>query len=370
MLHRDECVICNSNLKHIYMVNDVPIQLSCTNTPVYDKAQLSFSQCEKCNTIQLDKLIPLDVLYSNSHNYVSVGETWNNYFKLFNEKIENIIKGKTILEIGCPSGKIALNCSNYKKWFIVEPNKNKEVFFNEKIIFIEQFFDKKLVLTEKIDVIIHSHLFEHIYNFNDFLKKCFEILSETGEMFFGIPNMEYFVNADICPFLGIFFEHTVFLNKENICYLLNKHHFELIECIDYVNHSTLYHCRKNTTKNLLDLKITNYYDNFFQSINVYNNFIKKCNTIIIKTTKDVYIFGASYNSQFLLSLGLDLGCIKGVLDNCKEKQNKFLYGYNLKIYNPTIITNKLCIVILKNGYYTNEILKQMNDLNIDTEIIV
>jgi 2-polyprenyl-3-methyl-5-hydroxy-6-metoxy-1,4-benzoquinol methylase len=368
-MKRKSCAICNFNLKNICLINNVPTKLSCTSVPINDTSPLSFSQCENCNTIQLDELIPLNILYAESHNYVSVGKTWQNYFKLFYNKIQNIIKDKNILEIGCPSGKIAMNVKNYNKWFIVEPNKNTEIRFDEKITFIEKFFDNNFILDEKINIIIHSHLFEHIYDFNEFLTKCNNILCNDGEMFFGIPNMNHFLNTNICPFLGIFFEHTCFLNKENMKILLNNNNFELIECIDYENHSILYHCKKKMN-NIINYKITNYYDYFFESINNYKIYIEKCNNIIMNTKNEVYIFGASYNSQFLISLGLDLTYISGILDNCKEKQNKFLYGYNLKIYDPKIIVNKNCIIILKNGYYTNEILTQIYDLNINTHIIL
>lgn len=75
--------------------------------------------------------------------------------------------------------------------------------------------------------------------------------------------MEYFTTTDICPFLGIFFEHTCFLNKDNVCMLLHNNNFEVIECIDYVNHSTLYHCRKKSIVNtIIYHTITNYYDSF------------------------------------------------------------------------------------------------------------
>jgi 2-polyprenyl-3-methyl-5-hydroxy-6-metoxy-1,4-benzoquinol methylase len=243
-MKREACAVCSNSLKNIYTIDNVPVKFFCTSTPSFDKSSLSFSQCDNCNTIQLDELLPLDVLYAESHNYVSVGKTWENYFELFCDKIQDLIEGKTILEIGCPSGKIARNVTNYNKWFIVEPNKNSEISFNEKIIFIEAFFDKDFVLDQQIDIIIHSHLFEHIYNFNDFLLKCYQTLGDNGEMFFGIPDMEHIANSDICPFLGIFFEHTCFLNKENIGILLNNNNFDILECINYGNHSILYHCKK------------------------------------------------------------------------------------------------------------------------------
>jgi len=370
-MKRNLCSICNSLLENIYILDNFPTKLFCTIKPVKDFSKLSFSQCVSCNTIQLDELIPLEMLYSESHNYTSFGEIWKNYFKVFINKINNIIKDKNILEIGCPSGKIAMNIiNNYNKWIIVEPNKNDNINLNKNIIFVEKFFDSNFSLDIDIDIIIHSHLFEHIYNPNDFLKKCYEIIKPGGIMIFGVPNMNYFTEQFITPFLGIFFEHNIFLNKENIYYLLNKNNFEVVEIIDYENHSTIYHCKKIEKIEKIE-KITNYYNSFMESLKVYENFIIKCNNIIDNTNKHVYIFGASYNTQFLLSLGIHPNKIKGIIDNSIEKQNKFFYGYDIAIYSPKILEHENdCIVIIKNGYYTNEIMAQILNINKNIEIII
>ena len=370
-INRNNCAICNGNLKYIYSIENTPIMLSCVqHIENFEYSNMSFSQCCSCNTIQLDKLIPLEILYSNSHNYNSVGETWKGYFQLFNEKISKILKDKNILEIGCPSGKLALSHNNYKKWYIVEPNKNKSIDFNEKIIFIESFFDNNLKINEKIDIIVHSHLFEHIYEPNVFLKKCYEILEENGEMIFGVPDMQHISENKLSLFLGIFFEHTIFLNKDNIVFLLKQNGFDILDIIDYANHSTIYHVKKSKNIKLMNaMPIYNYYESFMNSINVFLNNIKYFNSIIENTNKNVYIFGASYNTQLLLTIGLNKNKINGILDNCKDKQNKYLYGYNLIINNPEIIKENDCIVILHNGYYSNEIREQLKNINSTFEII-
>ena len=88
----------------------------------------------------------------------------------------------------------------------------------QNINFIREFFDDNItnLVNEKIDVILHSHLFEHIYEPNIFLKNCFDLLSDDGEMFFSVPNMQFMADNSIVPFFGVFFEHTIFLNKEAI----------------------------------------------------------------------------------------------------------------------------------------------------------
>jgi hypothetical protein len=73
-MKRNLCSICNSSLKNIYLLENHPTKMLCTNSPVKDFSNLSFSQCLSCNTIQLDELIPLEMLYSDSHNYTSFGK--------------------------------------------------------------------------------------------------------------------------------------------------------------------------------------------------------------------------------------------------------------------------------------------------------
>ena len=370
-INRSHCEICHNVLKNIYIQKNVPIKLTCTITNKnFEYSNMSYSQCITCNTVQLDKLIPLNILYSNSHNYVSVGEVWKGYFQLFNDNIHNIIENKNVLEIGCPSGKLALSHNNYKKWYIIEPNKNEAIQFNEKIVFIESLFDEYFNINDNIDIIIHSHLFEHIYDLNCFLKKCYNSLINEGEMFFGVPNMEYIAEENLSLFLGIFFEHTIFLNKDNIIYLLTKNGFEIKNIIDYQTHSILFHVKKISTIIKPEIiKINNYYDNFMSCINKFSLCINNYNVIIENTNKQVFIFGASYNTQLLLTTDINKNKITGILDNCENKHNKYFYGYDLKIYNPEIIKNIDCIVILKNGYYSNEIKEQLKKINEHIEII-
>jgi len=369
---RNCCSICNQDkLNAIFNLNNIPVNLNCSSTiENYKYENLSFVQCECCNTIQLDRLIQLPILYGQSHNIKSVGKLWNNYFDLLIPKIQSSINDKTILEIGCPSGKIALNCKNYKKWYIVDPNVNLSLNEYGNIIPIKNFIDNNFEINDNIDIIVHSHLLEHIYEPNLFLKKCFDLLNENGEMIFGIPNMESIAENNICLFLGMCFEHTIFLNKEIVSYILSKNGFKIKEMIDYENHSIIYHVKKHIIYQLYtDIKIKNYYNQFFNGVNVYNKFIDDCNKIIKNSTKPVFIFGASNSTQFLLSMGISENSLNGIIDNCEKKQNKYFYGFNLIIYSAYKLLEKDSIVIIKNSFYVNEITEQIRKINYNTIIL-
>ena len=205
------------------------------------------------------------------------------------------------------------------------------------------------------------------------VKKCYEILIDDGEMIFGIPNMEQIMLNELAPCLGIFFEHTIFLNKENVSFMLHKNGFKVIKIIDYDSHSIIYHVKKMSKENIDEytisnnICITNYNYSFINTIDKWKKFIEKCS---FHSVYDIFVFGASYNTQYLLALGLNDIKLNGILDNCKEKQGKFLSGYNLQIFSPDIIKDLLnCIVIIKNGYYTHEISEQLKSINKNLLII-
>lgn len=80
---RTKCAICTNKISHIYKLPSIPLASSVTELPIHNFDDLSYSICNTCNTIQLDKLIPLNILYGKSHNFSSVGEIWKNHFLIF-----------------------------------------------------------------------------------------------------------------------------------------------------------------------------------------------------------------------------------------------------------------------------------------------
>jgi hypothetical protein len=106
--------------------------------------------------------------------------------------------------------------------------------------------------------------------------------------------------------------------------------------------------------------IQNYKDVFFESVDEARIFIDSCECYL---GKEIYLFGASYNTQFLLAFGFSKYNIVGILDNCKEKQGKYLYGYDLQIFDPIVVKDKKCVVIVRIGYYSKEVIEQLLVIN-------
>jgi hypothetical protein len=324
---------------------------------------MSFDVCDFCGEVQINELLDLNVIYHNNHNINVIGDIWEQHYIRFSEFIKDTINDKTILEISDPSAKIAKLSKGFKKWYIIEPNSEKIDLPN--VEFINDFFDEKFNSLNDVDVIIHSHLLEHIHNPILFFKKCSEVLSKDGFMLISIPDMDYILNKNYLPNNILHFEHTYFLNSEILEMFSENNGFKIIETFKYKNHSIFYKLKKVSPrlKKSIKLEISNKFKtnhkNSIVNINDINNELLKYNNY------NVYIFGAHVSSQFYLFNGLDKTKIKYIIDNDKNKQNYKLYGTDLYVKNPEIINNdKNCIVICSHmSVYYDEIVKQLTKIN-------
>ena len=64
-------------------------------------------------------------------------------------------------------------------------------------------------------------------------------------------------------------------------------------------------------------------------------------------------------------MGIDTNDIINFLDNSVDKQNKFLYGYDIKVESPNIIVNidEPVVMISHMSVYKTEIEKQLKKIN-------
>jgi len=361
--NRKECVLCGGETEKLYTINmPVFMGVNINNSEEYFN-DMSFNVCNSCGEIQIDELLDLNVLYQNNHNIGVVGNTWKQHYVELAEFISDTIKDKTILEISDPSAKIAKLSNGFKYWYIIEPNAKKIEL--ENVEFIDGFFDDDFNTVENIDVIIHSHLLEHIHDPSSFFKKCNQLLNEDGVMFISIPDMEYILNKEYSPNNILHFEHTYFLNSEILEMLSNANGFKIIESQRYNNHSIFYKLKKDSSvlEKSIKLELS---ENFKNILDKHTDNIKNINEQISTNTDcEVYLFGAHVSSQFYLFNGLLGDKIKSIIDNDVNKQTHKLYGTSLYVNNPNIIKGEeKCIVICSHvGVYYDEIVKQLIELN-------
>jgi len=356
-------------MEPLQIIKDFPILMSCTSAPPeYDVvADLIWEISKESGLIQLQKLIPLGVLYSNQHSG-TVGLLWAEHHTEFSKFLAKY-NPKSVLEIGGGHGMLATEYSRHAtaSWTIVEPSPTPVIDCPAR--FIKSLFNSDFNYSEEFDTIVHSHVFEHIYQPNAFIEQLSGLLVNGSHHIFTLPNLQVMLDRNYSNCLN--FEHTIFLTEPYIEYLLAKHGFRVIEKQYFKDdHSIFYATVKDSTVLPITLSQALYAKNkqtFTNSFEKQTALITFLNTALLPAPGEVYLFGAHIFSQQLIQSGLVVDNITGILDNDPKKQDLRLYGTTMKIFSPDVLNGKISpTVILNCAAYNNEIKVALSEINPNT----
>jgi 2-polyprenyl-3-methyl-5-hydroxy-6-metoxy-1,4-benzoquinol methylase len=367
LIKRNSDVITKQeDVVNLYCFKKFPVFMGCTNQEIKLDllADMNWSISKGSGAIQLNPLLPLEVIYSEQHGSGCVGDLWSQHHLAF-AKFVHFFNFKTILEIGGLHGilsKLYQDLDKTVDWTIIEPN---PIPVNGVTAhFIKGYFDDQFKFDKHADVIIHSHVFEHIYDPHIFLNHISNFLLDGKYMLFSLPNLQEMLKRKYTNALN--FEHTIFLTEPYIEYLLSKYHFRVIKKEYFKeDHSIFYACIRDTKVQSSDLPKGLFEYNktlFLEYVNYQYRLIDDLNSKIKILQKDqkLYLFGAHIFSQYLISFGLNTNRLDCIIDNDINKQGKRLYGTGLKVFFPKILSKDTSpVVILKAGVYDQEIKKDI-----------
>jgi len=372
IIKRTKCVLTETDdLEFLYSFSNYPVFMGCTNQELsYDIFfDMNWYISKTSGLIQLKDLLPFDVLYPESHGAGSVGKLWDDHHTLFARFLRKF-DPQSIFEIGGSHGILNVKYSEFAEipWTIVDTNPNPIPKCNA--LFIRNVFDEHFEYENNFDTLVHSHLFEHLYDPIKFMEKISSMMIDGQKMIFSIPNMEVMLDKNYSNCLN--FEHTFFLTEPYVEFILSKYGFKIIDKEYFLeDHSIFYAVVKEKNIDLKNINSDLYFKNkqkYLNYVNHYQNLVHKIN-IEIENKKNVYLFGAHIFSQNLLSFGLNFKNINCILDNDINKHDKRLYGSSLIIKSPKILKEVSDpIVILNAGVYNNEIKSDIID-NINSSTI-
>ena len=167
--------------------------------------------------------------FLNAHNDLKLKTLEETYFNCIAKCRVNFLKKSikkkldfnNVLEIGPGKGHFYENLKkNFKNinYSVLETDLGSQKILKEKNIKV---YSKYEDLSENyFDLIIFSHVLEHVSNPNFFLKKIYKFLKKNGIIFLEIPCLDYIYKDLIEP-------HIFFYDKNSLSSLLSKNNFDI-----------------------------------------------------------------------------------------------------------------------------------------------
>ena len=347
---RTNCVICKGILDNTHSFPKFPIFMGTSEesrqTDICE--DLNFAKCKICGCIQLSNLIPLGILYEKSHNS-AIGKTWEQHHLEFYNFIQQYTSG-TIIEVGGGNLHLAKHLeqkSSIDKVIVYDTNTYGK-FKSNKIEMREEFFNIESVQNTKVDMFIHSHVMEHLYNPISDIKNMSDVLQEGGYMAIAIPRIDNMLKDNFTNAMN--FEHTYMITDDILEDILARANLEIVETKNFSKYTKFVMARKKLG---IDLQVRSYPDCAI----IFDKFVKyhleEVEIIARKLEigyckEDTFIFGAHIFTQYLLNIGLDEELFSNILDNDPRKIGNRLYGTNLIVNSPkTLKDAEKPIVVLK-----------------------
>jgi SAM-dependent methyltransferase len=213
ILENRKCPVCNSENKEIVFTqifNDI-LGIS------LDKFEQNITICKDCGMVYTTPFVTDEEL-SNYYSHMSSYEYDNNdnmypethqnrskqQYTYINKFMEN---HKNILDVGCAVGyTLSLFKEDGLEVLGLDPSaKNRQIAKDKYNVEVEtRFLDKDGLDGREFDIVMLSHVAEHLKHPMDIFKNINNILSKDGLLFIEIPDMDLFDEQDLYQF---FFEH-------------------------------------------------------------------------------------------------------------------------------------------------------------------
>ena len=361
MIERNHCIISgNEDLELLYSFKDVPIFMGCVDQPPEEdiKADMNWWISRSTGSLQLNPLVPLDVLYKNSHGSGTTGALWTRHHKEFAEFVHGYAV-KNALEIGAGHGILSKEYHKMEpdaRWIIVEPNPTVEP--RKNLCIIRTMFDSNFSLDHQVDAIIHSHVIEHLYEPLALIRDINQSLMQGDLHLFSVPRFDKMLERKYTNCIN--FEHTFFLTESFVDYILEANGFSIIEKEYFLDDHSIFYASRKTANDREAGSVINEYDKNRKIYEEYIDFNKKLihdlNEKINSHDGKVFLFGGHVFSQSLIDFGLNESKIECILDNDSNKHDKRLYGTSLMVRSSKILKDEEnAAIILRAGFYNQEI---------------
>ncbi|MCG3676900.1 methyltransferase domain-containing protein [Aliarcobacter butzleri] len=376
------CPICNNSLGMVLHKQNFILEDDNPLPNEYDVVS-----CEQCSFIFADVEVTqneYNLYYEAFSKYdnteISSGGGNTSYdAKRLNSAAEEIMKYNTcktlkILDIGAALGGL-LNIfkeKGYHNLFALEPslscvknmlNNNIKAFQGTVFSDFNQIFNN-----QKFDVIVLSHVMEHIYDLKKAIANIKSILGENGKIYIEVPDASRYKDFYVVPYYYFDIEHINHFSTFHLSSLMNNYGFKTVKLgektipvskdIDYPACYGIFENYIETKKSLEEyIEIS--------KKNSHNEILEE----LISNNIEVVIWGAGNYTKRLLSQTNFLECsIKFFVDKDKNKQNTKING--IKIFSPEKLKGFDGVIIVCSALFYNDIIDEIKNMGYLNKIFV
>jgi len=386
MLENRKCPVCQSKNKEIVFTQTFNNILGIS----LDKFEQNIAICKDCGMVYTTPFVSdeeINNYYSYMSNYehshTDIGypiEDQNKSKRQFDYLSKFIDRQKSILDVGCAVGyTLSLFKNDGYEVLGLEPSaKNKQIAKEKYDVDVEtRFLDKDGLDGREFDVIMLSHVAEHLKYPKDIFLNIRKVLSNDGLLFIETPDIDKFDEQDLYQFS---FEHINYFNLSSTKNLLQSCGFELVDSITFQNdantapfYPTLGSILKKSDKSF---ELNNAYKENKQTIQTYidlvGNFrggiVTKIDNIIA-SHKNIAIWAAgTLTSQLISQTNLLQGDIVAIFDNDNKKDGLKMEGIIVHKANMSIEYFKeknIEAIVIGSWSSQNDIYESLNFLEDD-----
>lgn len=364
---RSICVLCSSKLlTSIYTKENVPSCIFSTSELFSSDTFTTFELlgCENCNCVQMKYLTDPTLLYRETHNITYNTPTWAKHHREFSKFIISDIQSPELfIEIGGQSGVLAkeILSSFSTPYTILDLCENPPVI--EGISYVNTNCETYSYPSNSI--VILSHVFEHLYNPIEFIKRL--SMSKIKTVFISIPNMDVWLSTNVLSFIHV--EHTFYCDSFYIVDAFSRHGYTCTKQQNFLNHSVFYRFDIDDTKVYVQPPV---YPN---TIERFKSYLLERDTKVssIEVHDTTFIFPAGHYGQLIYNtIKGDKTKIISFLDNDPSKVGLRVYGTECTTQIPSVLNKFIdspVSVIVCASVYREEIKAQLYSINPNITII-